>query len=63
MCPGKQGIGMFPERCMLGLEQDSGRANIRSERSHGWRSERSRGNMPVPCFPSFARQYLKLMGC
>jgi hypothetical protein len=36
---------------MSALEQDSGRADIRSERSHGRRSERSRGNMPVPCHP------------
>jgi hypothetical protein len=34
---------------MSSLEQDRGRADIRSERSHGWRSERSRGNMPVAC--------------
>ncbi len=37
---------MFPERRMSALEQDSGRTDIRSERSQGWRSERSGGNMP-----------------
>jgi hypothetical protein len=42
---------MFPERCMSALEQDSGRADIRSERSQGRRSERSRGNVPFPCLP------------
>ena len=34
---------------MSSLEQDRGRADIRSERSQGGRSERSRGNMPVAC--------------
>ncbi|RLB12662.1 MAG: hypothetical protein DRG63_11380 [Deltaproteobacteria bacterium] len=45
----RQGNGMFPKRRILGLEQESERAKIRSERSHGRRSERSRGNMPLPC--------------
>ena len=34
---------------MSALEQDRERADIRSERSQGWRSERSRGNLPVAC--------------
>jgi hypothetical protein len=34
---------------MWAREQESGRADIRSERSQGRRSERSRGNMPVAC--------------
>jgi len=36
---------------MSALESRHGRerVDIRSERSHGRRSERSRGNMPVPC--------------
>ncbi len=40
---------MFAERRMSALEQDSGRYDIRSERSQGGRSERSGGNMPSPC--------------
>jgi len=53
---GKQGNGMFPERRMSALEQDSGRVDIRTERSQGRRSERSRGNMPFPCLWSVFRQ-------
>jgi hypothetical protein len=34
---------------MSALEQDRGRDDIRSERNHGGRSERSRRNMPVAC--------------
>ncbi|MEJ2024404.1 MAG: hypothetical protein P8Y00_05235 [Deltaproteobacteria bacterium] len=37
---------------MSTMEQERGRADIRSELSKGGRSERSRGNMPVACLSS-----------
>ncbi len=36
-----RGTGCSQSGVISALEQDSGRAGIRSERSHGWRSERS----------------------
>ena len=39
---------------MSALEQDCGRADLRRERSHGGRSERSRGNMPILCLQGFS---------
>ncbi|RLB38735.1 MAG: hypothetical protein DRH12_12480 [Deltaproteobacteria bacterium] len=44
----KEGNGTFSERRILGLEQESERAKIRSDRSQGWRRERSEENVPFP---------------
>ena len=44
-----RGTGCFRSGVISALKQDSRRAGIRSERSHGWRSERSEGNMPFSC--------------
>jgi len=43
-----KGNGMFPKRRILAPEQDSEGDKIRSEGSHGRRTERSRGNVPLP---------------
>ena len=44
-----RGTGYSQSGVISALKQDSGRVGIRSERSHGWRSERSEGNMPFSC--------------
>ena len=46
-----RGAGCSRGGVMWPLEQDRGRADIRSERGQGGRSERSGGNMPVACLP------------
>ncbi len=59
---GRQGDGMFLKRRILALEQDSAMAKIRSERSHGWRSERKLKEYPVS-LPEDARKQPDMAIC